>query len=164
MKKTRSIKIAIIMLSITLALSFVGCASEQKSNEVNQGNKTNQISYKLYEGAWKVDREIKDPQNTVETLLEIKVIDNGEFNGTLTSARIVKGNPNRIAQVDVKGKIINNVANFDFNDDSWGHAGNVKIEFQENKIVATIIITKEPREVALWGIEKGTLNFVKGKE
>ena len=173
MEKTKNIKIAIIMLGIILALSFVGCASEQKSNEVNKGNKTNtdvnksetnQISYKLFEGSWKVEREIRDPRNTVETLLEIQVRGNDDINIILSSARIVNGNPNRIAQVDLKGKIVNNVAMFDFDDDSWGHAGNVKMEFQKDKIVATINITKEPKERALWGIEKGTLNFIKGKK
>jgi len=170
MKKTKNVQISIIILSITLALSFSGCASKEKSKELNttssdvKQSETKEKGNKLFEGSWKVEREVKDPKNTIQTLMEIQVGSNDDVNISLSSAKIVDGNPNRIANLNLKGKIVNNGAAFDFSDDSWGHSGNVKLEFQKDKIIATITITKEPNEASLWGIEKGTLNFVRNKK
>ena len=139
----KSCKILIIFICI---LAVVGCRKtdcqvDTMSNSVMDKSEVeigSVCDYSLYSGNWTSNGELVSTiyEYTGGALLSLHV--DGMFvEGTYV---YIQENSLRIASIDnIEGKITDSAVEILFEDDGWGNSGKLKINFEKDKVIVTIL-------------------------
>jgi len=114
-----------------------------------------------YSGSW-IGEECKGKTGIyLFTGLDLKISEDGSINGTFAYYRMSDSASNRMADVFLKGTITSKEQTFKFDNDNWGHEGNITLKFEDDKIYVTVEVTKDPEGGTLWGVQNGTFALVR---
>ena len=144
--------------SVSTLNSSTSSNTETKNTETGNSDKSNVNSdYSSYSGTWVTESNLKNDFK-YGTVADLNVDKNGNLKGQISSST---ENLTHIANVDIQGKIENNKFTYNFNEDNWGHSGNIKLDFKENKIILTINYNSKSSKDNFWGIGEGTFTLIK---
>lgn len=170
----RKVALTIGLVSI-ISLFIIGC--ENKNNTAVQQNEdtatttsqqvvttnvekdTNKDEYSTYVGKW-IDESCKDDYiSKGGTTLAIDEERDGTIAGEIKTLNMKNGN---CAVIDLNGaEIKDKVIRTTFIDDNWGNSGTATIEFQGDKIIATISMSNPKPHSDEFQIQTGRIVFVK---
>lgn len=92
------------------------------------------------------------------TSLTIENVQGSSFQGIISS---ISDDGKYTAKAVIKGNFLNNEAKCSFQDDGWGHSGSITLKINDNKIAADINIINTAKQGQLWGIQQGSIVFLK---
>lgn len=127
--------------------------SLKSSNNCSQLNTSSSDNYSKYTGTWMPKNNvIKDSPFGIG--LDITVYTDGSVQGAIFESSTNFGH---LAQAKIKGNIENNKLSCSFDNDGWGHRGNIELNFQGDTIVLSVKeIYSNGNADNTWGISKGT--------
>lgn len=131
-------------------------SKEQKANNTSSTAATAKNNYSDYSGTWVTENNLKNDFK-YGMVVSIKIDKDGNLQGEVSDST---ENLSHISNVDIKGKIKDDIFIFNFNNDGWEHSGTIKLEFRENNIILTINYSKNSSKDNLWGIGEGTFVLI----
>lgn len=157
-------KLSIFILLLVISISNIGCnkkeynQAEIKNNQIEQSvDNKNKSNYSIYSGNW-VNEDLLINDYKYGTSVNLNIDKDGYVIGNIFSST---ENLTHIAQVDIFGQIKDNKLFYYFEEDGWGHAGNIEINFKKNSIILNIKYTKTNSEANFWGIGEGSFTLIK---
>lgn len=162
----------LVILCAILWVNVISCAGKQKEIDVNKRENIQETSvqhdsekeevqtksYEDYSGDYSIE-ELLVQDYKYGTVMNLKIDPEGKAEGTITS---MTENCTHMAEVNFKGKVNNNVIEADFDEDGWGHRGNIKIELKDGYLQLTAKYTETNEDASsLWGIGEASYKMIK---
>ncbi len=160
-------KLIALVVLISISILVTGCGNKQVKIQPVSNSQYNittpnsagsilESNYSNYSGSWVTENNLK-VDFKYGIVVTISVDKDGNIQGGVSDST---ENLTHISNVDIKGKIQDNKFIYNFNGDSWGHSGTIKLDFKENKIVLTINYTPNSSKDNLWGIGEGIFTLI----
>ncbi|MDF2884543.1 MAG: hypothetical protein K0R54_5110 [Clostridiaceae bacterium] len=132
--------------------------TETKKTDVESSGKSNdKVNYSSLSGTWVTESNLKnDFKYGIVTVLNVDK--DGNVKGQIGNST---ENLTHIASVEIHGKIENNKFIYNFEEDNWGHSGEIKLDFKGNQVILTINYNSKSSKNNLWGIGEGTFTLIK---
>lgn len=80
--------------------------------------------------------------------------DKNQLSIRIMRLEVVEGKIEKMAHLDLDGKLINGIAEMPYYDDGWGNSGTVKVNLQDDLLISITINSRRFPSVD-WGIEEG---------